>query len=99
MVQKKGAGNILERIFIRAGTFLGISGVYFITGFLTLIGYRNCLAFGEMIGDGLYFISGMKKKVFHNLKLAFGDDISSEYMENTARNVLRNFGKNWTELF
>jgi KDO2-lipid IV(A) lauroyltransferase len=91
--------EILKKVFSGAGYYLGISFAHIIIWFFTLIGHRRTLAIGEKIGNMLYVFSRMKTKVVHNLKFAFGDSMSLNRMEEIAGEVLRNFGKNWTELF
>lgn len=99
-MRKNQAVTSSATILDRTGSFLGIVLVYIISWFMTLIGYKKTLAFGEKLGDSLYFIDGrMKAKVFHNLKLAFGDKMPQKDMEEISRNVLRNLCKNWIELF
>jgi KDO2-lipid IV(A) lauroyltransferase len=89
-----------KMVLDRAGYLLGISMVYIIIWSVTLMGYRKALAVGEKIGDALYFLfSRMKAKVLHNLKFAFGEEISQKDRDETARKVLKNFGKDWVELF
>ncbi|GAG24527.1 unnamed protein product, partial [marine sediment metagenome] len=74
--------------------------VYIIIWSVTLLEHRKMLALGERIGDTLCLLfTRMKAKVFHNLRFAFGNEISQKDMEYIARKVLRNFGKDWAELF
>ncbi len=98
MKEKKTAAKSIKPAD-QAGYFLGIFCVYMIIGFVTLIGHRATLGVGKKIGDMLYRFSRMKAKVIHNLKFAFGDDLTQERIDEIARNVLENFGKNWAELF
>jgi len=78
----------------------GIAMTYGLVWLMTIIGQKNALTFGSVLGDLLYAIARrMRAKVRHNLGLAFGDSISQTDADAVARDVLRNFGRNWAELF
>ncbi len=92
--------SFLSIIVDAGGAALGISLMWAVIVFVTLIGYKNTLALGRLLGATLFRFSGQTRaKVLHNLTLAYDDTLTAEQKLTIARASLQLFCTTWIELF
>ena len=99
LMKQDGKVSLLKRSIDDVLYCISMFVAYLFIALFSLLGLKGTLKAGEKIGALLYRFSRMKEKIFLNLKLAYGDDLSQSLMKETARAVVLNFGRNWTEIF
>jgi Kdo2-lipid IVA lauroyltransferase/acyltransferase len=89
-----------DSLLMRAGKAIGAAWLEVIVWCENRAGYDRMMALGDLAGD---FLSGIlrrpRMRIHHNLVLALGQELSEAAHAEISGRVLRNFAKNWLELF
>ena len=89
-----------DSLLMRAGKAIGAACLEVIVWCENRAGYDRIMALGDLAGD---FLSGIlrrpRMRIHHNLVLALGQELTEASHAEISGRVLRNFAKNWLELF